>query len=470
LCMNIPTKTSFMDKFFNPSSVAVIGASNADFNLGATICKTLKEDISYSGPVYTVNRRGETVHGCRGYASVRDIPDDVDLAVVITPAAVVPRIVRECADKGIRSVVIESAGFSEQGVDGERLQREIDEIIKESGMRIMGPNCLGVFDSRSRFCCFYGANPLIPDAMKRPGDVSYIIQSGGVGGLILGSLMEDLPGVNKMVCIGNKSDVDEADILEYFGGDHTRVIGLYLENIIRGERLMHAAGKIAKPILVFKTGRSVEGAAAAVSHTAGIANNDAVFEAACRQSGMIRLETINELYSLPKIFTEMPLLSGNRVAVFTNSGAFGTVAADLIAGSTLCMAHLAPGTREKLRMLNGVFNVHNPVDIGPARKQVYLDIYEILMKADEVDGMLHTVGMWRDFVIDSMGELVQICRQYDKPAAIYPFNARSRIMSVRMESLLPLFDSAEEAVRALEVSHEQFKFQRKKENPSWTRS
>jgi acyl-CoA synthetase (NDP forming) len=117
--MNVPIKASLMGKFFNPASVAVIGASNADFNLGATICKTLKKDVGYSGPVYAVNRRGEAVHGCRGYSSVRDIPGDVDLAVVITPAVVVPRFVRECAEKGIRSVVIESAGFSEQGVEGE---------------------------------------------------------------------------------------------------------------------------------------------------------------------------------------------------------------------------------------------------------------------------------------------------------------------------------------------------------------
>lgn len=464
--MNTQVKMSNMENFFNPSAVVVVGASNADFNLGATICKILKEDIAYPGQVFAVNRGGETVHGARGFKSVRDIEDPVDLAVIITPAAVVPGFVRDCGEKGIRSIVIESSGFSEQGDVGQRLQAEINESAKHHQMRIIGPNCLGILDNHNRFCCLYGANQLVRKTMKKPGTVSYVIQSGGVGGLVVERLMEDLLGVNKMVCIGNKSDVDESDFIDYFNADNTKVIGLYLENVQHGNKLMAAARRTKKPILAFKSGRSEAGSAAAMSHTAGMANNDAVFEGACRQAGIIRLQSAEELHSLPKMFTEMPLLPGKRIAVFTNSGAFGSIGADLLAETDLVMAGFSGETREKLSRLPGVFNAGNPVDIGPALPQIYLQIYDILLSDNNVDGLLHIVGMWRDYVADVMSELMEMCRRHHKPAALFSFNAMARVQAARADKNLPLFSTLEEAVRALVVSHQQFRYLNKKETVS----
>ncbi len=463
--MNVKIKDSTLDKFFDPATVAVIGASNAPFNLGSTICTCLKNYISFKGSVYAINRKGEEVHGCPGYTSVLDIPDTVDLAVIITPAGVVPQFIRDCGEKGIRNIVIESAGFNEQGEEGRRLQREIDDAVRKYGIRVMGPNCLGVLDNRSHFCCFYGAYKEIMDVFRKPGNVSYIIQSGGVGVVVIESLMDDVEGINKMVCIGNKTDVDEADLVEYFNHDNTKVIAMYLESIMNGEKLMSVARRVAKPIMIFKTGRTEEGTAAALSHTAGMANNDAVFESACRQAGIIRLKSISEIHSMPKMLTEMPLLRGNRIAAFTNTGAFGSMSADLMVEAGLKMPCLAPETRERLRALKGVFNVNNPVDIGPAPPQIYLDIFEILLSAPEVDGMLLMSSIWREFVIDVMKELMKMCRQYDKPAAIYTPNSVGRIISVRRDHRLPLFDTLEEAVRALVVSHEQYRYSLKKENP-----
>jgi acyl-CoA synthetase (NDP forming) len=467
--VNTQLKISYMNNFFNPSAVVVIGASNADFNLGATICKTLKEDIGYPGRVYAVNRAGENVHGAPGFKSVGDIEDDVDLAVIIAPAAVVPGFVKDCGEKGIHNIVIESSGFSEQGKDGQRLQTEINETARMHQMHIIGPNCLGILDNYNRFCCLYGANELVAETIKKPGPVSYVIQSGGVGGLVVERLMEDVLGVNKMVCIGNKSDVDESDFIDYFSQDNTKVIGLYLENVQDGGKLMASARSTEKPVLVFKSGRSEAGSAAAMSHTAGMANNDAVFEGACRQAGIIRLQSAEELYSLPKMFTEMPLLPGKRIAIFTNSGAFGSIGADLLADTDLIMAQFSPQTREKLSRLPGVFNAGNPVDIGPALPQVYLQIYDILLSDDGVDGLLNIVGIWRDYVADVLGELVQLCRRHRKPAALYSFNAMARVQAARVEKKLPIFNTAEEAVRALVVSHQQFRYQRKKEKLSWTK-
>ncbi len=452
-----------LEKFFNPSSVVVIGASNAAFNLGATICKTLKEDIAFSGDVFAVNRGGEDVHGAPGFKSVGDIGRPVDLAVILAPAAVVPGFVRDCGENGIRNIVIESSGFSEQGTDGRRLQAEIADAARRHSMRIIGPNCLGILDNRNHFSCLYGANQLVQKTVQKPGTVSYVIQSGGVGGLVVERLMEDLPGVNKMVCIGNKSDVDESDFIDYFTSDSTEVIGLYLENVQRGTKLMAAARRCPKPILVYKSGVSEAGSAAALSHTAGMANNDAVFEGACRQAGLIRLRSPEELHALPKMFIDMPLLAGKHIAVFTNSGAFGSIGADLLAETPLVMARFTSRTRESLSRLPGVFNADNPVDIGPALPEVYLQIYDILLSDPGVDGLLHVVGMWRDYVADVMSELVELCRRRRKPAALFCFNGMKRVQAARAEKNLPLFSTLEEAVRALVVSHQQFHYLQKKE-------
>ncbi|MGD0278928.1 MAG: CoA-binding protein [Smithella sp.] len=461
--MNVKTKNSQLEKFFNPASVAVIGASNTPFNLGATICNSLKYFIEFPGPVVAINRKAEAVSGYPGYSSVTDVPHDIDLAVIITPASVVPAFVKQCGEKGIRNIVIESAGFSEQGGEGKKLQKEIDGYAKQYGIRFLGPNCLGVMNNVSRFCCFYGAYDGMINALNKPGGVSYVIQSGGVGVVIFESLTDDMQGINKMVSIGNKTDVDEADLLDYFNSDNTQVISMYLENVVSGTKLMNVARRVRKPVMIFKSGRTEAGTAAALSHTAGMANNDVVFDSMCRQTGIIRLKSISELYSLPKMLTEMPLLRGNRIAAFTNSGAFGSISADMMTEAGLTIPRFAPETREKLSKIKGVFNINNPVDIGPALPQVYLDLIDIILAAPEVDGLLLMSSIWRDFIIDVIKEVMKMCRHYDKPAAIYTPNSISRIISVRKQFNIPIFDSLEEAVRALVVSYEQFRYLRKKE-------
>ena len=456
-----------MDTFFDPESVAIIGASNSPFNLGATICRTLREFSSFNGQVYAVNRKGESVHGCEGFVSVTDIPGDVDLAVIITPADVVPPFVKQCGEKGIGHIIIESAGFSEGGERGREMQREISETARAYGIRIMGPNCLGVLNARNQFCCFYGIFEDSFDAfMSKPGTVSYIIQSGGIVAVVLESLVKDVVKANKAISIGNKSDVDEADMIEYLDRDDTtEVIGMYLENIQHGREFLNAARAVKKPILIFKVGRTDEGALAAQSHTAGMANNDAVFEGVCRQAGIIRVNSISELHSLPKIFTDMPPLLGPRIAVFTNSGAFGGITADLLVDAGLEMAHLSPETQEKLSGTGQIFNVSNPIDLGPALSmQTFLDIFDILLSSDEVDGLLPIPSLWHPMIIDAIGELVKKCRHYRKPAAIYTPNAVYRTVSYRNEYQVPLFESPEEAVRALQVSYQHHRYSLRKDD------
>ena len=454
-----------MEKFFDPKSVVVVGASNSPFNLGATICNMLKDYLKYSGTVYAVNSKGDAVNGYPGYSSILDLPETPDLAVIIVAAKNVPGIIRNCAAKGIKRIIIESAGFSEGGPDGEAMQREIDKVARASNIRIMGPNCLGTLDTRNKFCCFYGVNPSLVEMgriFEAPGNISYIIQSGGIVVLVIESFFYDLVGVNKVVSIGNKCDVDEADLIDYFQKDETEVIGMYLENVANGRKLMEAARKSRKPVLIYKVGRTQEGAMAAMSHTAGMANNDRIFESACKQSGIIRLKSIDELHSLPKMFTEMPLLKGRRIAMFTNSGAFGSISADLLVEADLQVVRLSPQTQEKLKKAGQVFNIKNPVDIGPAPPQTYLDIYEILLSADEVDGLLPLLSVWQPFVIDTLLELMKMCKHYEKPAAIYTPNAITKSIAIRTKHRIPIFETAEQTVRALSVSNYYYESLRKR--------
>jgi acetate---CoA ligase (ADP-forming) len=448
-----------MENFFDPKSVVVIGASNTPFNLGATICNMLKDYLQYQGAGYVLNSKGEAVNGYPGYSSILDLPETPDMAIIIVAARNVPDIIKDCARKGIKRIVIESAGFSEGGEDGEAMQREIDDVARVNGIRIMGPNCLGTLSTRNKFCCFYGVNPSLVEMnqiFETPGNISYIIQSGGVAVLVMESLYYDLVGVNKVVSIGNKCDVDEADLIDYFQTDETEVIGMYLENVANGRRLMETARKSRKPVLIYKVGRTEEGGMAAMSHTAGMANNDSIFDCACKQAGIIRLKSIDELHSLPKIFTEMPSLKGKRIAMFTNSGAFGSISADLLVEAGLQMVRLSPRTQEKLKKAGQVFNVKNPVDIGPAPPQTYIDIFNILLAADEVDGLLPLLSVWQPFVIDTLLELMKMCKHYDKPAAIYTPNAVAKSIDIRAKHRIPIFETSEQAVRALSVSNEYY--------------
>jgi len=457
-----------MEKFFYPDTVAVIGASNSPFNLGATISRGLRETLKFEGDVYVVNMKGEDVGNSPGFTSVLDIPGDVDLGVIIVAARHVPQVVRDCGEKGIRHIIIESAGFSEESEDGKLMQDEIDKTAEEFGIRILGPNCLGVISAENRFCCFYGigADAGMAEGMKIPGELSYIIQSGGVGALVLESLKDEVVKLNKMVSIGNKSDVDEADLIEYFNKEgKTKVIGMYLESVTDGRKLMDAALSSGVPVMAFKVGKTEEGTAAAMSHTAGMANNNIIFESACRQSGIIRLKTINELHSMPKMLTAMPLLKGNNIAVFTNSGAFGGITADLLIEAGLKMPELSSKTQERLGKTGQIYNKSNPVDLGPAiTTQMYVDIFEILLSADEVDGLLPVPNIWQGFIVDALEELVRLCEKYNKPAAIYTPNSTAKIISIRNERQIPLFETAEEAVRALEISFYYHRSLKKKEN------
>jgi acyl-CoA synthetase (NDP forming) len=349
-----------MELFFKPKSVAVIGASAAPGKLGYVIMKNIV-DSDFSGEVYPVNPKSDEILGYKVYRSVLEIPGDVDLVVTALPT---PKLtvatVEQCAQKGVKAVIIESAGFAEMGGEGKVFQQQIVDIAKKNAIRIMGPNCSGIV-SRDIVTSIYPMTKKVPR-----GNVVLIGQSGLLAAGMASDIVENESlNINKVCSIGNKCDVNENDLLEYFGNaNDVDVISMYLETITNGRDLTRIARKVAakKPVIFLSGGRTQAGAKAAMSHTGSIASNAKIVEAAVKQTGMIMADDFTELKDFAKVFSTQPLPKGNRVAVITLAGSVGVNVSDLCADFGLELPKLTLETTEKLKDLFDT-PVGNPVDL-----------------------------------------------------------------------------------------------------------
>ena len=349
-----------MDLFFKPRSIAVLGASGTPGKLGYVIVKNIA-DSDFSGNVYPVNPKADEILGYKVYRSVTEIPGDVDLVVTALPTPkVTVEAINECAQKGVKAVIIESAGFAEMGGEGKVLQDQIAEIAKKNNIRIMGPNCSGIV-SRDIVTSIYPMTKKVPR-----GNVVLIGQSGLLAAGMASDIVENESlNISKVCSIGNKCDVNENDLLEYFGDqEDVDVISMYLETVSDGRNLARIAKKVTvnKPVIFLSGGRTEAGARAAMSHTGSIASNARIVESVIKQTGMTLAEDFTELKDFAKIFSTQPLPKGNRIAVITLAGSVGVVVSDLCANFGLELPKLSPETTEKLK---DVFDTPagNPVDL-----------------------------------------------------------------------------------------------------------
>jgi len=373
-----------LDSLFSPKSIAVIGASNRQGSVGrAAFTNILLNE--YTGTVYPVNPKEHSISGVRAYPSVLDLPETVDLAVVIVPAPIVPSIVEESGRKGVKGLVIISAGFKEVGPDGAELERQVFSIAQKYSMRMIGPNCLGVINADPTV----RLNASFASGMPVEGSIAFASQSGALGEAVLDYASGENIGFSKFISMGNKADVNENDILEYLRTDSmTKVILLYLEDIVDGRKFVDTVSRVTeeKPIIAVKAGVSPEGAKAASSHTGALAGSDEAYNAILKQSGVIRVESIIDLFDYARAFAKQPLPRGNRVAIITNGGGPGIMATDASVKYGLQIAQFSDITKNKLRAgLPKEASVNNPIDlIGDAQA----DRYELAMGAlsdDNVD-------------------------------------------------------------------------------------
>ncbi len=356
-------KTSDLRPFFEPTGVALVGVSRSP-GFGYGIPLTLQRQ-GWQGAIHLVNLAGGTLHGMPVYERVADVPDPVDLAIVLVPARFVSSVLPEIAARGIRHVIIETAGFAEIGEAGRAMQAEAAEVAAGLGLRIIGPNCVGVVNTANHF-----TSVEIMDEALTPGPVSIIAQSGVFGNILLDGLWEKEVFIAKAVTLGNRLDVNECEILDYLHRDEdTRVIMMYLEGAADGRLLLETLARVTrdKPVIILKGGRTPAGRAATASHTASLSGEDQLYEAVFRQTGAIRAPSLDQLVRLARIFTTQPLPGGNRLGIITGSGSLGVLATDSATAGGLTLPALSSSTESAVReAAPDWMNVRNPLDTGPS--------------------------------------------------------------------------------------------------------
>jgi acetyltransferase len=370
-----------MDDFFFPRSIAVIGASRESDKVGHSVLKNLI-DANYDGEIIPVNPNADEVLGLKACPKVKK----VDLAIIVVPASIVPSVLEDSARVGITASIIISAGFRESGPQGAILETQIREIAKQHSIRIIGPNCLGLIST--------GANVNASFASEYPskGNISLISQSGAICTSFLDWAANESLGFDKLVSVGNKADVAEAELLEYIAHDpSTNVVALYVEGIDNGREFMRVAKEVSRmmPLIVLKAGRTGMGAKAASSHTGALAGSDATYDAAFKQSGIIRVHSIDELFDAAKAFSRCPIPKSSGIAIITNAGGLGVLASDAAVEYKVPLANF---TKETIIALRGELtresNIYNPVDIlGDAKPQRYVDTLKTVL-ADQNVGLV----------------------------------------------------------------------------------
>ncbi len=381
-----------LETIFYPKSIAIIGASRQPGSVGHSLLANII-DSRFQGVAYPVNPKAEAILGIKCYPRVLEIPDDVDLAVVIVPAPLVSQVLEECGVKGIKGAIVISAGFKEIGGEGIVLENRVKEIIHKYGISLVGPNCLGVINSAPES----SLNATFGTQMPRRGNIAFVSQSGALCVAVLDYAKEANIGFSKFISMGNKAGLTENELLEYLSQDpQTDVILMYLEDLVHGREFMSIARKITshprnpKPIIALKAGRTIFGAKAASSHTGSLAGSDKVYDAIFDQCGVIRGDTLEEIFDYVKVFSSQPLPRGQNVAIITNSGGPGILATDSCIRYGLNIAPLAKKTKNTLKaFLPSTASLNNPIDlIAEAQHEQYEATLNTMLSQNNIHSAL----------------------------------------------------------------------------------
>ncbi len=444
-----------MKSFFYPRRVAVAGVSDNPRNLGRSIVSNMLK-YGFTGEVYPVGPEGGTILGRPVYLSLADVPAELDLAVLLTPARTVPGLVEECGRLGIRRVVVESGGFSEYDEERRDLETELLAAAERHGVRFIGPNCIGIINLENGL-----ATPFMAMGGNiGAGQVAILTQSGGVGLSYINYLISERIGFSKFVSMGNKLNVDENDLLEYLLEDgNTDIICIYLESLADGRRLMELGRRSRKPVIIHKANVGRAAAGIASSHTAALSADDAVVDAAFKQAGFIRVNRGNVLVNYIKILT-LPPLRGPNLAVVSRSGGHAVIAADACEHYSFNLPDFSRSFLEDFEQhfRASVIKLRNPLDLGDLFDlDVYLKIVEEMLKRDGIDGILLVHGYTepereaaRRFIL----EVERLTREYGKPTALCLFVEESEMAYLKQHMPFPVFDSPEDGAQALHLSYQ----------------
>ena len=447
-----------LNALFYPKSIAVIGASAKPKTCGNDILKNLLDTFK-GGPVFPVNPKGGEILGQKAYTSILEVPQDVDMAVIVVNAKFVLTTAAECAQKGVKALVCISAGFKEASHEGAEMEIAFRNLVREKDMILVGPNCLGVINAEANS----KMNATFAAKTPKDGSLAFVSQSGALCTSVLDFAEERDMGFSKFISFGNKADVNEVDLLRYLADDpNTKVIAMYLEDITDGAAFQQVASEIfyekQKPILVLKSGRSAAGAKAVSSHTGSLAGNDAVYQALLMQSGVQRVDSIAELFDYAALYCNQPWPKGNRLAIITNAGGPGIMATDAGERFGLTLAAISEETKAKCReQLPAAASLRNPVDvIGDAKSDRYQAAAEAILKDPEVDMGLVILTPQSMTDIDNVGEVIpQAIKDLDIPVVASFMGAQ--MVTKGVENLrnggVPNYSFPEDAVRALGAAY-----------------
>ena len=438
-----------LDNIFKPKSVAVIGATDRPKTVGRALVNNLIEG-GFEGVIYPVNPKKKEVLGLEAYPSLSDIGKPVDMAVISTPIATVPDIMEECARLGIGGAIIISAGGKEVGPEGEAIEARIAEIAHAGKVRVVGPNCLGVISLASKLNASFGPT------MPLPGNLAFISQSGAVCTAVLDYALKEKVGFSYFISIGSMLDVDYGDLIDYLGNDpNVSSILLYVEMVNNHRKFMSAARAVSrvKPIVVLKSGRSAAGAKAAQSHTGSLAGEDAVYDAAFKRAGIVRVDTLGDMFGCSELMSKVNLPKGPNLAIITNAGGPGVMTADYLAGFGIDPAPLSKETLDKISAVSPYFwSKNNPIDLtGAATPDTFKQVIQICKEANEFDAALFMTPPQAMFSAEDFARMLAAELKLDD----FPFfavwlggqemEAGKRIMN---EAGVPTYLTPEEAIRA----------------------
>ncbi|MEM0045717.1 MAG: CoA-binding protein [Desulfurococcaceae archaeon] len=445
-----------LSKFFQPESIVVVGATPKEGKVGRAILENFI--ARFKGRIYPVNPHYDEVLGLKCYRSIKDLPEIPDLAVIAIPAPLVSAAIKELGEKGCKAAIVISGGFRETGTpEGAALEDELVRVARDYGVRIIGPNCIGIFDNWS------GVDTFFVSKMKRPprGHVAFISQSGAFASALMDWMAYHGIGVSRAISYGNKVDVDDVELLEFLGeDDKTKVILMYIEGFKegRGKLFMEAARRVSmkKPIVVYKAGRTARGSKAAASHTAAMAGDYAVYRAAFKQAGVLEAESFDEMMDIVRILLDQPLMKGNRVYILTDAGGVGVMLTDALASAGFELPLTPPDLREQLqRILPPHCIVENPIDLtGDTDDERYIKVLELLSQRSDVDAIVVVAlpqvpgikGTFVDYVI-------KLKKEYNKPIVALTIGSDVAIETARrlQEGGVTVFESPERLAKALKA-------------------
>ena len=441
---------SSLTPFFDAKGVAILGASTNPKKLSYGILENLVS-YGYKGEVYPVNPNATEILGRKAYASIADVPDPVELAVVVLPVTVIMETMREIGERGIKAVVIITGGFRELGEEGAKVELAVKELARSYGMRVVGPNCVGTIDVRT------GLDSTFIKGLPQAGPIAFISQSGAICGGVIDLIINSRIGFSHFASLGNEMDVTETDMLEYFAEDeNVNVIAMYVEGIQDGPRFMEVARRVSqkKPIVFLKAGKNDAGAKAVSSHTGSLAGSYAAYQAALSQAGVVEVETISQLFNVAWALGTQPLPAGKRVAITTNAGGAAALAADSLAFNGFELAKISPEIQQKLRTkLNPSAQVSNPVDmLGSVNPEDYIWSLGNLDADESVDVLLPILVP--QSLVDTLGVAkawVEIGKQTNKTLLTCLMGERSTLESEQWLNMagVPVFAYPDEAGRVL---------------------